>query len=263
MAFQGRRLGLQQAMAKICVNFLRAVGLGVAAALAALVQPALAGPPFVSDDPQPTDLGHWGIYNFVAATQTPGDLAGQGGLDINYGGAKDLQLTAVLPVDFEGGKAPGLGDIQLGAKYRFLHQAEGALSPDVAVFPRLIVPTAGRAFGGQRLNLLLPVWAQKDFGPWSLFGGGGYQLNPGAGERNFWQSGLAVTRALGERLTLGAEVYHQTPDDAEAKPYTGVNLGVIYKASAHWSLLAAAGPGVENARQGGQYAAYLALEATY
>jgi hypothetical protein len=225
--------------------------------------PAAAGPPFVTDDPEPTDTSHWEIYNFVSGARTPGDLAGQGGVDINYGGAKDLQLTAVLPIDYQSGLAPGLGDIQLAAKYRFLHQADGSWTPDLAVFPRLFAPTAPRRFGEELPSLFLPVWGEKDFGKWSLFGGGGYEINPGHDNRNFWLSGVTLARAVTDRFTLGAELYHQTPDAPGARDFTGVNLGAIYKVSEHWSLLGAAGPGVQNARQQGQYDVYLSLEATY
>ena len=38
-------------------------------------------------------------------------------------------------------------------------------------------------------RLLLPLWAQKDFGGTSLFGGGGYEINPGSGNKDFWQAG--------------------------------------------------------------------------
>jgi hypothetical protein len=228
-----------------------------------LAGPATAGPPFVTDDPEPTDTGHWEIYSFVQGIQTPGVLAGQGGLDINYGGAKDLQLTAVLPIDFQSGDAPGPGDIQLAAKYRFLHQAEGSWTPDLSVFPRLFVPTAPRRFGEETPSLFLPVWGEKDFGKWSLFGGGGYDIAPGRDNRDFWLSGVTLAREITSRLTLGAEVYHQTPDAPAARTFTGVNLGAIYKLSKFWSLLSAAGPGVQNARQGGQYDFYFALEATY
>jgi hypothetical protein len=231
-----------------------------AVVLLLLAAPAAAGPPFVTDDPEPTDLGHWEIYNFAAASHTPGDTAGQAGVDLNYGGARDLQLTATLPLDFETGRPTGVGDIELAAKYRFLHQAEGSPMPDVAFFPRLFTPTAR---GAQRFSLLLPVWAQKDFGKWSVFGGGGYDINPGPDNRNFWQSGIALQRTVTDRLTLGAELYHQTADATDARDFTGLNLGVIYKLSDHWSLLGAAGPGLQNARQGGQYNVYFSLEATY
>ena len=33
--------------------------------LVALASEASAGPPFVSDDPEPTDTGYWEIYNFA------------------------------------------------------------------------------------------------------------------------------------------------------------------------------------------------------
>jgi hypothetical protein len=224
---------------------------------------ARAGPPFVTDDPQPTDLGHWEIYNFVSGVAIQAGGSGQAGLDINYGGAKDLQLTAVIPLNAQSGAAVGLGDIQLAAKYRFLHQTADGWVPDVSVFPRLFTPTAARQFGPQRLSLLVPIWAEKDLGPWSVFGGGGYDINPGPDNRNFWQGGLALTRAVSNRLTLGGEIYAQTAADRDSKPFTGLNAGVLYKLSDHWSLLAAGGPGVQNARQEGLYDVYVALEATY
>ena len=47
------------------------IGAAMVFALAA-AGPAWAGPPFVTDDPEPTDLGHWEIYDFVSASQVPG-----------------------------------------------------------------------------------------------------------------------------------------------------------------------------------------------
>lgn len=237
----------------------------LAALLAALATPALAGPPFVTDDPEPTDLGHWEIYNFVAGSHTPGVTAGEAGLDLNYGAAKDLQLTLVIPAGWEDADRlrVGMGTVEAAAKLKVLHQREGSWRPDVAVFPRFFLPTAGARFGSERLGILLPVWVGKDVGKWSVFGGGGYEINPGPGSRDFWQTGLAVTRTLSDRLTIGAEVYHHTRDTDDGRDFTGANIGVIYKLLDHWSLLAAAGPGIQNPREEGRYAFYLALEATY
>jgi hypothetical protein len=241
-----------------------ALALAVASGLLILGQPAAAGPPFVTDDPAPTDLGRWEIYGFARGADALGATAGEAGLDLNYGAYKDLQLTAVIPLDFETGAAGhlGLGDVELAAKYRFLHQKDGTPTPDLAVFPRVFLPTSG-SHGSGRASLLLPIWAQKDFGQWSVFGGGGYDINPGPGQRNFWVSGLAIQRAVSDRLSLGAELYHQTPDAADAKPYTGLNLGLTYRVTDHWSLLGAAGPGLQNAREGGRYDFYVALKADY
>ena len=232
-------------------------------ALLTAAQPAVAGPPYVTDDPEPTDLGHWEIYNFATGTQIAGQTAGQAGFDINYGGMKDVQLTAVVPVNFQTGSQPGFGDLQLAVKYRFWRQAEGSLAPDLAFFPRLYAPTGTGAFAGGGFGLFLPIWGQKDFGKWSLFGGGGFDINPGSANRNFWLSGLALSREVSDRLSLGAEIYHQTPDTRDARTFTGLNIGETYKLTDHWSLLAAAGPGVQNARQAGLYDVYISLEATY
>jgi hypothetical protein len=238
--------------------------LGWAALLAAAASPALAGPPYVTDDPQPTDLGHWEIYHFATAGHVAGDTAGEAGLDLNYGVARDVQATLVIPLAFDradGGTRYGMGVVEAAAKFKLLHEARDGI--DLAVFPRLFVPTAPARFASRRANLLLPVWAGKDFGPWSVFGGGGYQLNPGSGAKDFWTGGLALTRDLGERLQLGAEVTHRTADAPDGRAFTAVNLGAIWKLTSHWSLLAGGGPGVQNAREEGRYDVYLALKADY
>ena len=242
-------------------SFLRNVAVVVGLLLMAC--PAFAGPPFVTDDPEPTDPGHWEIYNFVTASHVPGDTTGHAGADINYGAAKDIQLTAVIPVDFDSHRQAQLGHVELAVKYRFLHQAEGSPAPDVAFFPGMVTPTTSHPIGADRFSLLLPIWAQKDFGKWSLFGGGGYDINPGLSNRNFWLTGLGLSRALTDRFTLGAEIYRQTADTRGGRVFTALNIGADYKLTDHWSLLASAGPGLQNPRQGGQYDLYFALEATY
>ena len=159
----------------------------------ALLAPAIAiaGPPYLTDDPVgPTaEPGHWEIYNFVQGIDRYGALLGETGPgQINSRGREgDLQLTAVLPMGFDNanglsasGLRTGTGMIELAAKYKFLHQSDDGWLPDVSVFPRVLIPTQHN-FGYDRTNLFLPIWAEKDFGPWSVFGGGGYELNPGRG----------------------------------------------------------------------------------
>src|ERR1700739_3882137 len=111
--------------------------------LAVLVRPASAGPPYLSDDPEPTDYKHYEIYTFNAGTSARAGADGETGIDFNYGAAPDLQLTATLPLGFAneiGGPSQfGLSNIELAAKYRFLHQSQ--VGWDVAVFPRLFLPS--------------------------------------------------------------------------------------------------------------------------
>jgi hypothetical protein len=232
----------------------------------ACATPALAGPPYATDDPEPTDRGRWEVYGFATGSHTPGDTDGEAGVDLNYGAAEDVQLTLTLPVAYQraGGQThAGMGDVEAAVKWKGLHQAEGSWTPDVAVFPRIFLPTAKARFGSRRVSVLLPVWAQKDFGPWSVFGGGGYLLNPGGGNRNVWSEGLAVTRQVTERLNLGAEATHRSRETDDGRAYTALGVGVVYKMTDHWSLLASGGPGVQNAREEGRYSVYLALKANY
>jgi hypothetical protein len=230
--------------------------------------PAAAGPPYLSDDPEPTYPSHWEIYDYAIGANGTAGLTGEGGFDINYGGAKDLQLTAVLPLavgNAEGFAVKGLtggpGIVELAVKYRFLHQARDSWMPDVSVFPRVFVPTSDR-FSTGHANLFLPLWAQKDFGPWSVFGGGGYQINPGAGQDSFWQGGLALSRALGKRASLGGEVYVQGRDGAAGGGFTAANLAATWRLTPHWSLLGSAGPTWEEGGGHGQVF-YFALKADY
>ena len=241
-----------------------------AAALAVLIvaTPALAGPPYLTDDPQPTDQGHWEIYNFIAGSHDAGGLDGEAGVDLNYGAARDLQLTAVLPLAFHNdngfstrGLSAGTGVIELAVKYKLVHAGDKGWLPDVSVFPRIFVPT-DRRYGTGHISLLLPLWTEKDVGPWQVFGGGGYQINPGPDQRNFWQGGVAVNRTLSKRLSLGAEVFGQTREAADARGYTTINAALTYKPIEHWSLLASAGPTWEQGGGHGQVF-YLALKADY
>jgi hypothetical protein len=237
--------------------------ISLSAALAALAlccaSAAIAGPPYQTDDPEPTELHHWEIYNFVDVDGHRSDVDGEGGLDLNYGAAKGLQLTATLPIAFshspDNGWHGGRGDVEIGAKYRFIDDEKAGWQ--AAIFPRVILPTSSRDLGGIRTRLLLPLWVQKDFGKTSVFGGGGYEINPGTGNRDYWQAGAAVTHDFSDKLQLGTEVTWQSSDERGGKDSTGANVGMIRKLGGPFALLIAAGPSFS----GGQtsYHGYAAL----
>jgi hypothetical protein len=224
--------------------------------------PAVAGPPYTTDDPEPTRTGGWENYVFVSGVQTPGDTSGEAGVELNYGGAKDLQLSLVLPlgVDHAAHTEVALGQAQIGAKYRFLHQSK--YLPDVAFFPALLLPTQARGFGPTRLGVFLPLWAEKDFGDWSTFGGGGIDINPGPGERNFTLAGWAVTRQVTKKLNLGVELWHETPSRIGVGSLTALAGGVIWQVSKHYALMGTAGPGLQGDRRAGQGVFYMSLQYT-
>jgi hypothetical protein len=236
-------------------SFLLAVTL-----LAATVGTAQAGPPYLSDDPEPTDFQHFEIYAFGAGSQSKDGLSGETGIDFNYGGAPDLQLTAALPLAYDEVGHTGLGNIELAAKYRFLHQEEDGL--DLSVFPRIFLPSASH-LGDNHAAFLLPLWAEKDFGKWSVFGGGGCTINRGDGSQDFCQSGVAVTREVAEGLRLGVEIFHQGADTIGGKVSTAVGGGLTYDLTANYHFLAYWGPGLQNTSATGRSNSYLALLFTF
>ena len=212
-------------------------------ALLAWSAPALAGPPYATDDPEPTDTGHWEIYAYADAAFDNGTRAGSFGFDLNYGPVDDVQLTATLPLDFDSAVGTGaeVGDVELGVKWRILDDERHHRS--LAVFPRVILPTAR---GGGRADFLLPVWGQQDLGKWSIFGGGGYTIHPGPGNRDYWQEGLAVTREVSDSLTLGAEVFHEGLAETGGHGSTLLGVGAVAALGGPFSLLLSGGPIVED-----------------
>jgi hypothetical protein len=225
-----------------------AAGLSVCSAVLLAVTPAMAGPPYLSDDPEPTDYKHYEIYVFSNGFVTRDGTSGAGGLDINYGGAPNLQLTATLPVAYDfpalGAASAGPGNIELAAKYRFLTQQNFGL--DVAVFPRVFLPSPSSNVGDAHASLLLPIWVQKDWGDWSAFGGGGCELNRGGNSQNFCEAGLVVTRQLTKALQVGFEIFHQTPDTQSGLTMTSLGAGARYDLNDNFHLLGYLGRGIEN-----------------
>ena len=247
------------------VNNLASARQGLAAAALALrAGTAVAGPPYVTDDPEPTRTGGWENYVFVSGTNTPGTTSGQAGVELNYGAAPDWQLSLTLPADFVStrGLRAGPGDLDLGAKYRFLHPPDHSWLPDIAAFPALSVPTSAHALGTGHASLFLPVWLEKDLGKWSIFGGGGYDINPGGSQRNYVIAGWAITRSVGPRLNVGVEIYHQTRTVADGTEVTNLGLGLIYQATRRWAVMASGGPGLETPSRSGSSAIYVSLQFT-
>lgn len=226
---------------------------------------ALAGPPFATDDPEPTDLGHYEIYLFAGGAGARGDWGGAGGVDFNYGAAPDLQLTAVLPVAWDvptpGPSAVNLGNIELAAKYKILHQEDAGV--DVAFFPRVFLPAGSGNVGERHASLLLPFWVQRTWDKWTMFGGGGCVLNRGGDSQDFCTLGWVLTRQLTEKLQIGAEIYHQTADIKGGRASTAINLGAIYDLNDNFHLMASAGPGLQNAAERSQTNWYAALLLTF
>lgn len=233
--------------------------------MSCLATQAVAGPPFTTDDPEPTELGHWEVYApLIELEGGAGDLSGAAGIEVNFGAGSQLQLTAAVPLAFEleeGQWRTGAGDLEVGAKYRFLLDEENGFQ--AAVFPALTLPTAKSGFGAGKVTAFLPVWGQLDRGPWSIFGGGGYTINAGTGAKDFWSGGLAVTRDFGDALTLGIEADRQGADGAGERASTSLGVGTSASLAGPLRLAISAGPRFEDGGSTTEFHAFFALGIEY
>ena len=189
------------ARAALCLATLGAAGM------------AWAGPPYLTDDPEPVPYHHWELYTFATRDQTRSTTIVNGpALELNNGVAPNTQLHLIVPETYssqDGTSARGVGDVEAGVKYRFLGETKDR--PEIGTFPQVELPTGdqSRGLGNGRTWVKVPIWLQKSFGPWTTYGGGGYAYNPAPGQSNYGYGGLLIQRTLSPRLTLGGEVFFQ------------------------------------------------------
>jgi hypothetical protein len=221
---------------------------------------AWAEPPFVTDDAEPTEYRHWEIY---LASQIAHDSSGWSGtsphVEIDYGAIRNLELSLTAPVAFDSSNRRsqfGYGDTALEVKYRFVQ--ETARLPQIAVEPQVELPTgdAKRDLGAGHTQVFLPLWLQKSSGPWNTYGGGGYWINPGAENRNWWFAGWVVERKLSSRLTVGLEIFHETAKQAGGMSDTKFTAGTIFDFSDSYHLLFSIGHTMQGRSEFQAYAAF-------
>jgi hypothetical protein len=241
---------------------------------------AVAGPPFVTDDPEPVDFQHFEINTATLGARTQGGRAGSApGIDINYGILADTQFHIGLagPWQASDGKAFqfGYGDTEFGLKYRFVPEDVAHWRPQVAIYPTIDLPTgdAQRGLGAGHTRLFLPLWVQKSIGDWQTYGGGGYWINRYDDSRNYWFAGWTLLRKFSDQWTIGGEIFHQTADlriepalvgnGLSSRPSTGFNLGGFYTIDQNWRIIFSAGRGLQNAAVTNQFSYYIGCQSSF
>jgi len=214
---------------------------------------ALAGPPFQTDDPEPVDFHHFEMYAFALSDSSHGGTSlSVPAYEVNWGAAPNLQLHLVVPLTANipsdgSGTNYGIGDTEVGAKYRFVKETKRV--PQIGIFPFVELPTgsADRGLGVGTTWYRLPVWIQKSWGPgevWTSYGGGGAVVVPESGYKNYPFAGWLVQRQLNKKLMLGMEVFGHGAlgESAASTRYsTMADLGGSYEFKPGFDLLFAAG----------------------
>jgi hypothetical protein len=219
----------------------RKIGLALNVFWLVLVGTTKAGPPFVTDDPEVPPVGGWEINIPFTLNRTPGLTQMNAPLlDFNYG-LPQLQLEFDIPVavssDDRKGTNAGLGDLLYGVKWRFFEDEKTQIQ--LGTYPQMFAPTGDyrRGLGGGRPNYILPLLAEKSWDKWTLYGDVGYRLQTALGQQNYWYSGIVLQREINQRLSLGLEVFGNTPTVPDARPDIAFNVGGSLKLQEHLNFI--------------------------
>ncbi len=236
---------------------------------AALAVAAYAGPPFATDDPEPTEYQHFEVYLYSEASWAGDSQGGTAvGLEVNYGLMPNLQVSAALPVGFDlpDDSKPrfGIGDAEFGLKYRFAEEDNDGFMPQISFFPSIeaALIRSGSTTGDRATHVFLPLWAQKSFGDWTTFGGGGYRINNGTDARNSWFVGWAALKQIDDDWHLGAEIYRESAQTDGGNGVNAFSIGATYDLSERWHIAGSAGAGFEDRSGAATLSTYIALEWT-
>lgn len=219
------------------------------------------GPPYDTDDPEPVDLHNWEFYVSSHSSHDDGGWSGTlPHFELNYGAINNVQLHVIVPLSYNfpssAARTYGFGDIDLGAKYRFIK--EGKSVPMVGIFPLVEIPSGSelRGLGNGKAQVYLPLWLQKSFGKWMTYGGTGYWINPGEDRKNWWYFGWLLQRQVTEKLNIGTEIYHTTPADNFSSSETRFNIGFVYDFNDKNHLLVSTGRGFNGPVKAQMYVGY-------
>ena len=230
---------------------------------------ASAGPPFVTDDPEPVEYQHWEInYAATKSWRQQETSVAMPSIDINYGLTPDLQLHAQPRYSYEktaNNKVSGLDNTEVGVKYRFINIDSEESSFMVGTYPMLELPTGDSSLRANmgKIKAFIPLWIQYNKDKWTNYGGIGYRVNPGNGNQNSWYLGATTLYQFTPSLQLGGELFHETPNTQIGQSVTGFNLGGRYRVVQDYNLLFSTGKGLENIEASNKCSVYLALQVLY
>jgi hypothetical protein len=215
-----------------------------------LSQWSYAGPPFITDDPQPVDFKHWEFYISSINTMQSGVWTGTSPhFELNYGLIQNVQVHLLLPMNYSYTRNEhtnlGYANTEFGIKYRFVQESDNA--PQIGVFPIIEIPTIkNNDFSNDKAQIYLPVWAQKSWGKLTTYGGVGYWINPGTNNKNWMFSGYELQYDISSHFTFGSEIYYHTADTVDSKSVSGFNLGGFINFTEKFHLIYSVGHSLIN-----------------
>lgn len=208
---------------------------------------------FLTDEPEPTDLyktayeisGTW-----VHAHNSPDEKAAN--IEIKYGLFKETEIFVALGYEHVSSDEDipalhGIGDAELGIKYRFVKAVDGL--PSIAIAPTIGLPTGHDEMSNHHAWYEIPLWIEKEWDGWSTSGGFGYVINSADDARDFFFAGWKVQHDFTEKLNLGLELFYQGEDSEDNQDLTLLNFGGSYKLCRNLNLDFSVGHSVHGQEQ--------------
>ena len=96
-----------------------------------------------------------------------------------------------------------------------------------------------------------------------VFGGGGYAINPGTGNRNYWIGSANVARKCADRWLVGFEAQGQGADTLTGHRSTSLGIGTTCRLTASLRIIASAGPTFDGAGGPSTFHAFIAIGHDY
>lgn len=228
-----------------------------------------AGPPLLTDDPDTPERGHWEI-NLAATAEKRSDVWSLESplLDFNYGLRDNVQLKFEVPYLIEaqeGGKdQTGIGDSELGVKWRFLDQEKCGVS--VSTYPQFAFNNSNHAVRRGLVEdgwqFILPVEVSRELDDKTVvFGEVGFTWGEEGEEGALW--GIACERELCEKFSLLGEIYGQCGSDFGNQELL-CNLGFHWQTCEHSALIGSIGRGLtESDEPEAKVLGYLGVQLTF
>ncbi len=135
----------------------------------------------------------------------------------------------------------------------------------MAFAPNITMPSGieERGLGAGHFQVSLPIWLDRAFNTWTVFGGASYNVNPGQDQLNWWFTGVGVKYNINARWTAGAEVYYAAVAERGQKSSTAFNVGVICNITENHHLNMSVGRNLTNAKQNNEFATFVGYQLTF
>jgi len=163
------------------------------------------------------------------------------GFEASIGVMTDFQvrinIPAVISITHGQSTTYGYGDLDIGFKYRFIHETD--TMPQVAFYPKITLPSGNPdlRIGNGRDFERLPLWIQKTWKQWILSGGGGYAIDHNPRKFNYVFGGILLRHVFNPELTLGGELFARGPVSLADHSVLFLNLGGTYNFTPNIFLL--------------------------